>query len=387
MNHRIFDGSHWISFNITAVLGRETETSSNWTHGGTTFTGLVFNGRKDKFLVDLPGIESYTVWRRRGKGIRNAPRRSGNTSRPEWCYLDVVPDSDGRNRTLWMTEGRLFPGNEHFSDSILTILEQGPSLSNTYLWVCSTSAALKTATASSGGWSADLEFSPDLSISHDTLSYYENGDMTKVRPEQILYHKNWLDSMIEPRDIYGPYIRVAPRLTGPQGKYTSRAQSKGTNSTNTVLTQYVEGVPNSIKSQQNNVLLATHSHLLELRIGGTYLSLLLYMPPSATQYTGVPSQTRNGEPILAGHLMPEPILDYTRQRPSSRCCRNTCAGIGLDKTLSQIIKIKNTGEEHLELVILAPGDTVDRLVVDKANQYGYLGVNEGVIGKEEERLK
>lgn len=486
-NHRFYDGSSWISVNTSTVLDRDI---FNWTgNGGTTFTGLMYGdrigayksaqlhrttnqtcatcrGADDKFVVDLTGIESYTVCRAREKQTCDISRRSDNTSRPEWCYQDTVPgsldgelrsnqdliplfqvtldSSDPLNVTVWMTEGRPLLRKELFSDSMITLLEFSleDDSDEHILLVCSTSAMLKTATASSSGWSVDLEFSPDWTIFHDYLSYYENGAIEKAPPKRLLYHKNWLDSMVEPgwdKDLRSRRPpRVAPLPTGPQRTYTPRAQLQPTNDTSSPLGAYAQGLISNYKFGKDSSAFDEYIHPIELLVGGSYLSFLLFMPHSSTQYTGIPTHTRDGGPILPDYLMPEPILDYTKftyppisanyyvygfristrtgifgvvilsthvflvllgsiwqcyrgtiiqswksipeyatlclgSDPTTDVVENTCAGISLDETLSKVIKIRDTGGEHLELVVLAPGDAAKGSVVDTDEQYGYLG--------------
>jgi hypothetical protein len=71
--------------------------------------------------------------------------------------------------------------------------------------------------------------------------------------------------------------------------------------------------------------------------------------------------------------MPEYATLCLGSGPSTNVVENTCAGIGLDRTLSQVIKIRDMGGNHLELDVLVPGDTAKGSVVDKDKQYGYLG--------------
>ncbi|KAH0608788.1 uncharacterized protein H6S33_001016 [Morchella sextelata] len=499
--HRFHDGDGWLPVNTTTVLDRNIN-DSNWTIGGTPFAGLMYHDRLDAYnsIIDatlynktsascpdtnnmfggeFPGIESHTVCRTRMKQYScNISSRSNNTLRPEWCYLEVIPGSSGgelisnhdllpiaiaeldyvvENVTVWMTEGRPLRSNGRFSDSITFVFSSTHSDYADKLIVRSRSATLKTATASSSGWSVNPEFSPDLTILNDYLSYHENGRIKKESPKMFLCHENWLDSMHEQlfyKNMSWRWSeagkRPAPRPTGPQKEYIRRTELKPAkyheNSNWSPLVClafsiiYPEGTAETAVSPfQTNMLYYYNATDFELHVGGTYHGFLLHLERSLTQYTGVPpripprrptdssspSDARaldglhkfhiptSQEPLLRlriphinTHIHPwsgnpldpcsvramriymamlpgqyHPVLEVKTgvryampgQRSFYQCCRKHFAGIGLDRTLSQVIKIRDMGGNHLELDVLVPGDTAKGSVVDKDKQYGYLG--------------
>lgn len=230
--HRFVEGGVVAYINTTGTYGRELD--GTWS-GGTNITCGMASGsaevrtntwemsptpmnetkngwRAVKSTINLVTLNSVVTCRARER-IPCTPTStlSGNYSDPDWCYTSVgdsfssgtlrtsrnlllAADYGTYNSRVWITEGPRIAANNHYSDSIEVIFEQGPLEDLVFengetsfnLTVCTFSGAL----VSGIGTALGTHFASEK-IEYFNYALTPNG--TQAPPRRILFHENWLD--------------------------------------------------------------------------------------------------------------------------------------------------------------------------------------------------
>lgn len=343
VTHQFRNGGVPVTVNSSTSWNRSLDINSDW-KGETNFSTALQNDvffvlfslidyepalknveSSARFVVDITGIDTSTVCRKRQKLSCNS---SGIITDDglDWCFKSVTSNtsegpllrsqdllllSDGdsiytRNSTkFWITEGPRTPTNNKFTDTIVFVLYDTDD--PTSLVVCSNSATLDTITASS----YKKQFDAQQVQTHGDLYYFKSDNKTAfVPPKSILYHENWLDMI---------YHDVPENATGyplelKNNTYPRRNTSQVTR--NPDLKAWATGIKDANEtagfSIQFDDSLGEEAGMVEIVVGGAFITILSRIMPSYMQYTAS-GDWNSSDPSIRAHypaeLMPEGIID------------------------------------------------------------------------------
>lgn len=372
---------------------------------------------------------------------------------PEWCYssrsddtilkssrdlllIGQSPTTAARQLILYMTEGPKsgdYPGFITSMEIILFERSMPQSVNNSLpdktpivprlgVIECSISSKIESATITS----SEIVFSSDFA---DFADYQILANGTKESPHPVLFHEHWLDSI----SVITQNQTAQNRSLTATGhvSFPPRNQSIITNNptlqlfAKTAITPYMLQEKLLHRGQQWSTVEAAE---LEITLGGAFASILLYLPPSDSQYalppgvklpdTFLPRQkfydratnfkiqvynqgygyrlsSRTGKlgvVVLLAHAfiallgslwqlmrwkvftawttIPEYLALGCGSPTGQPRLRNTGAGISGTRTLQSVMRVQKTNE-HLEILALEPA-------VDNSGDYSDKGLEIGI---------
>ncbi|KAH8145953.1 uncharacterized protein LAJ45_10095 [Morchella importuna] len=359
-----------------------------------------------RLIADMTGIWSETTCRRRiSKTVPGSNSSfsfesvtSGSIGGSEVPSSRLILLYDKKNITymgsheadvniskIWITEGWVEGDRSDFTNKLMVVLQDDNSTGTVI--VCSNVVTLRSVKATSATTPFDAN---ELDGSSGSLNYFPVGNPSSTTTERkLLYHKEWLDSInsVRPGNGQGDDdIRQYPNWTVPPAREPLEPTQ------NSALQLWAEWIAQLKWSNYSD----PDPTLLELGVGGAFISVISRLYPSNTQYSPViqdhygddgefSNSFKSGGPPDA--LMAEPMIEFLGSlwqlrrggtiikawgtvaeygtlclgtSPERAPLENACAGIKSGTTLQTLVGIREIDGAgagsgvNLELTVLPP---------------------------------